>query len=144
MGEVMTISLLTQNEIKELVQAYGHQLRILELYCPFVVDEELDIYEWILKEKNADMFCSSLVKLEVLMIQAFAHHMKRYMKNGFQELKQTFQKKFRQHRNGKDVPLILFDFNMDLNTIRKWRDDEMKEYLIKNGAKLELNYGLGG
>ena len=145
--EMVTISLLSTNEIRELVQEYGHQLRILELYCPFVMEEERDIYQWLLSEENVDFFCGSLVKLEVLMVQAFAHHMKRYMNaNGWKGLKMKFREKFMMHRkekNVKDIPLILFDFGMDLNKIPRWTRPGIKDYLVRNQNRLELNYGEG-
>ncbi len=55
------------------------------------MDEQQDIYHWLLKDDNIEVFCKSLIKLEILMCQGFPLHMKRYMiNNKWKELKQQF------------------------------------------------------
>merc|ERR1712154_683782 len=134
----------------ELIDFFGAQLRILEMYCPFVMQQESDIYQWLLDDSNVELVCGSLLKLEVFMCQAFPHHMKRYMNgNKLNELKERFKNKFREYRkkNGcqdiENIPLILFDFGMDLNKTKYWIKPDIKQYLIENQKRLELNFGEG-
>eukprot|EP01084_Bolivina_argentea_P232998 392538_1 len=97
--EIITVSCLSTNEIRELIASYGHQLRILEMYCPFVMEQEQDIYQWLVDAQNIQFVCASLSKLEILMCQAFPHHMKRYMTlNKWRQLKNKFEEEFKKYR----------------------------------------------
>ncbi len=39
---------------------FGYQLRILELFCPFVMDEQQDTYHWLLKDDNIELLCTTI------------------------------------------------------------------------------------
>lgn len=165
--EIITVSCLTTNEITQLINVFGHQLRIFEMYCPFVMDavgqqdeDSIDIYKWLLNESQIDSFCEICNNLEILMVQAFPHERKKYMKdNRWKELRQTFEQKFWHYRTKKKnndecvndkcivdkslLPLIIFDFGMDLVKMSEWTKPNIRKYLINNQHRLELNFGQG-
>lgn len=145
--EIITISCLSTEEITQLINEFGHQLRICELYCPFIMDAQdqdgIDIYKWLLDESINESFYKILNKLEIFMIQAFPHHMKRYINdNQWTHLRQRFQNKFAKYRSFTP-PLMLFDFGIDLNKISLWTKPNIGQYLLDNAKSLELNFGQG-
>eukprot|EP00484_Ammonia_sp_Unknown_P018272 CAMPEP_0197033370 /NCGR_PEP_ID=MMETSP1384-20130603/11803_1 /TAXON_ID=29189 /ORGANISM="Ammonia sp." /LENGTH=315 /DNA_ID=CAMNT_0042463173 /DNA_START=1 /DNA_END=948 /DNA_ORIENTATION=+ len=162
--QIITVSCLSSEEIVQLVEELGHQLVILEMYNPFVMQQGqhgmlgevgMDVYQWLLSKEVVDTFCGSLVKLQVLLCQASPHQMKAYMKDDrWKRLREKFELAFWKHRRNpaqstrkidkSRIPLILFDFNVDVTSkISVWSQPYIRQYLIDHQQQLELNFGQG-
>ena len=137
--EIIGLTCASVDEIESTCNEFP-DLRVLDLYYPFVTTHDGDVFQWFLDENNA--VCESLVKLEVLLLQAFPQIVSRYVAaDQLVTVRQKIEEKF--HRKNNAAPSIIFDFPLESNRICQWQWNDIQKYLKRHQDELELNYGSG-
>jgi len=145
--QIISLMFASAEDINLIAVEFGRQIRVLDLYRPYIGDQHQDIFQWLMTDENAVRVCGSMEALEVLIVEAPPQILAKYIvSDRLKALRMRIESTFRGLRVSKKrstAPSIIFDLAMDLSKMGMWQRENMRRYLLEHQRELELNYGDG-